>query len=398
MKIGQSQDFDLAYCSNVYRGEDWTTVFNNLKHFLPELKDSLAPHNPFGVGLRLSSHAVDSLVDPGVLKVFKEWLFENEFYVTTINAFPYGDFHGTSVKDRVYMPDWTTLRRRDYSLKIMQVLAELTPPGEECGFSTVPLSYKYWLSKGQMQATYQQCVLHISELAVAMSTIYDATQTLIHMDIEPEPDCLIETMDELIAFFDQWLIPEGSVYVAQRKKISLEQAEYLLRRHIQVCYDICHSSVEFEKPTETFNKLVKADIGIGKIQVSSALRCEFNSNTAEVLENLNEFVDSTYLHQVIEHHADNTLTHKGDLAHQDSIASDIDEVRVHFHVPIFLDRYGLLNSTQNDIIEMLHLLQQNKLTKHLEIETYTWEVLPPSMRLDLRSSIEREYRWVINHF
>lgn len=226
---------------------------------------------------------------------------------------------------------------------------------------------------------------------------------LIHIDIEPEPDCLIETVDEAIQFFQQWLIPVGVSYLVKLLKISPEAAEKCLRSHVRVCYDICHSSVEFENPAYVFRRLSEANIKIGKIQISAALKSAVTEDLKlrkKLAKHLAQFADPVYLHQVVEHATDGTLHHFADLnlALTHLEVSQVDELRTHFHVPLFLENYKMLQSTQNDVIAALKLVQKNKATHHLEIETYTWEVLPADLKLDLLSSLKREYEWVLHQF
>src|SRR5579883_2126319 len=145
MKIGKNGFFHLTYCSNIHPGETWVEVSNNIKKYVPVLKTHFAPNNPFGIGLRLSNQAANELLQGSELANFKNWLIENQCYVFTINGFPYGGFHHTRVKEEVYAPDWLTTARRDYCLNLVKILAELTPPHGESGFSTTPLSYKPWV-------------------------------------------------------------------------------------------------------------------------------------------------------------------------------------------------------------------------------------------------------------
>ena len=73
---------------------------------------------------------------------------------------------------------------------------------------------------------------------------------------------------------------------------------------------------------------------------------------------------------------------------------DVREWRAHYHVPVFLENYGILHATRGDIEEVLRIHCNNSFTHHLEIETYTWEVLPQAIRLPLSDSIVREIEWV----
>jgi hypothetical protein len=67
-------------------------------------------------------------------------------------------------------------------------------------------------------------------------------------------------------------------------------------------------------------------------------------------------------------------------------------------VPIFVEHSGAFLTTQDDIRRTFQLLSQRPFCRHLEIETYTWEVLPPALKTDLIDSIAREYRWVRDVF
>lgn len=403
MRIGKEGYFHLGYCSNIHPGETWAEVYSNLKKFIPQIKTHLAPEKSFGIGLRLSNIAACELMQNAHLSEFHQWLLENQLYVYTINGFPYGGFHNQRVKEQVYAPDWLTFERRDYSLKLLRILAALTPVEGESGFSTTPISYKPWLSEQQIKKVCHQACLSYAEIVSEMVALYDVTGKVIHIDIEAEPDCLIETTEEAVQFFKHWLIPVGAPYLAKLLNVSTGQAEQYLRKHVRVCYDICHSSVEFEQPAYVFKKIKEAGILIGKIQVSAALKCKVSmdeNKKAKLVKRLSTFADETYLHQVVEHCQDGSLCHFNDLNHALSQLDErrVDELRTHFHVPLFIKHYKMLESTQDDVVKALKLVQKNKATQYLEIETYTWEVLPAELKLDVVSSIEREYEWVMSNF
>ncbi|STX29728.1 Uncharacterised protein [Legionella beliardensis] len=402
MEIDGQDALNLTYCSNIHPGEAWNEVFNNLKNYTLTIKKHLAPTKPFGLGVRLSCRAASELLTGNELTKFKDWLIDNQLYIMTFNGFPYGNFHHQQVKEQVYAPDWSTIARRDYSLKLVKILAQLTPENKESGFSTSPISYKPWLDTKGRRKVFKTACIFLSQIVAEMVRINEDQGKFIHVDIEPEPDCLIETIWEAMQFFEQWLIPYGVPHLATLLKISAEQAENYLRQHVQLCYDICHSSVEFEQPAEVFRQLAGAEIRIGKIQVSAALKCKFASNThlkQQLIACLAQFIDPIYLHQVIAQNQ-GQIQHFNDL---NDVLKQLDnlkfqELRTHFHVPIFLEHYDMLDSTQSDIKAALNLLQKNKATHQLEIETYTWDVLPPSLKQDVVSSIEREYKWVLNQF
>lgn len=403
MRIGKENFFHLTYCSNIHAGESWTEVSANLQQYIPKLKSIIAPNQSFGIGLRLSNLAAEELLADNMLDKFKAWLTENQLYVFTINGFVYGGFHKQRVKEQVYMPDWSDTARQNYNLNIIKILSALTPTGGESGFSTSPLSYKPLLNNKTTENVFRTASMHLAQLVVAMVVIHQQEDKLLHVDIEPEPDCLLERTEEVIQFFKKWLLPIGSAYLIDHLHISSMQAEEYIRRHVRVCYDLCHLSLQFERPEEIFKRLMTEDIQIGKIQISSALKINIPTTTTErkkLAETLMQFADSTYLHQVIARHANGNLEHHSDLgiALAQLETTSAQEWRIHFHVPMFVEHYQTLQSTQNDIVTALKLLQQNKATRHLEIETYTWEVLPTDLKIDLAASLHREYQWVLNQF
>ncbi|MEH2311435.1 MAG: metabolite traffic protein EboE [Nostoc sp.] len=405
MKITKDSNFHLTYCSNIHPGESWLEVFANLEKYVLNLKSRLSPTKTFGIGLRLADIAAKQLLESNNLAQFQAWLTQEDLYVFTLNGFPYGGFHRQVVKDQVYAPDWSIQERVNYTLNLTQILAALLPEGLDGGISTLPLSYKPWW--GQDQATFQTVMkkscLNIASVAAEMIRICEKTGKILHIDLEPEPDGLIENTSEIIDFYHNWLLPIGGNYLSERLNIEQSLAETKLLEHIRVCYDTCHFSVEYEQPQSVFARLQSAGIKIGKIQISAAIKVKIPAEVEKrslIVERLRPFAESTYLHQVIERRSDGTLAHYPDLitALPNLEKSLAEEWRTHFHVPIFIHDYQILQSTQDDIATVLHLLKTNNACQHLEIETYTWDVLPSEMKIDLLTSIQREYEWVLKEF
>ena len=397
-----NSNFHLTYCTNIHPGEEWQQVFANLEKYVPNLKTQLAPDKPFGIGLRLADVAARQLLEKDALMQFKTWLVQQDLYVFTLNGFPYGGFHHQVVKDQVYAPDWSKKERLDYTLRLIKILAFLLPEGMEGSISTLPISYKPWFKedKSTWELTLHSSTIHLALVAAEMARIRQQTGKLIHVDLEPEPDGLIENSTEVIEFFQNWLLPIGGAFLAKSLGISQELAEQRLLEHIRVCYDTCHFAVEYEEPLLVFKRFEAAGIQIGKIQISAALRVMIPQDLQQrslIVERLRPFAESTYLHQVIERRSDGRLHHYPDLvtALPELEKVDAQEWRIHFHVPIFIRDYQLLHSTQDDIIDVLDLLAKNNACEHLEIETYTWDVLPSEMKMDLLASIQREFEWVL---
>ncbi|MDF2388245.1 metabolite traffic protein EboE [Nostoc ellipsosporum NOK] len=403
MRITTDSNIHLTYCTNIHPGEIWPEVFANLKKYIPNLKSRLSPEAPFGIGLRLADVAAKELLESNNLAQFQKWLTEQDLYVFTLNGFPYGGFHRQVVKDQVYAPDWSKQERLDYTLNLTKILATLLPAGLTGGISTLPLSYKPWWQADQANAetVFNNSCINLALVVAEMIRIRDETGKLLHIDLEPEPDGLIENTSEVIDFYQNWLLPIGGKYLSEKLNIQQTLAETKLLEHVRLCYDTCHFSVEYEEPKSVFTTLQSAGIKIGKIQISAAIQVKLPAEAEKrslIVERLRPFAESTYLHQVIERQGDGTLHHYPDLVtalpHLEKSVAE--EWRTHFHVPIFIRDYQILESTQDDIATVLQLLQTNNACQHLEIETYTWDVLPAEMKIDLLTSIQREYEWVLN--
>ena len=394
------EGYHLSYCTNIHPGESWTETFQNLRIYVPKIKQEVSADASFGIGLRLSDLASRELLEGDNLSVFKDWLEENSCYIFTLNGFPFGGFHHQSVKDQVHQPDWTTQQRLDYTVRLFDILDFLLPKGVEGGISTSPLSYKYWpIVQENKDKVLQEATLNMAKVAEKLYKIDRDSGKLMHLDIEPEPDGLLENTSEVIEWYNEWLLPQGTAYLKEHLDLSEAEAETCLKKHIRICYDVSHFAIVYEKPDEVFAMLKEEGIRIGKIQISAALKTRFTENVNDrklVRDALSPFVESTYLHQVVEKNSEGELTHYPDLPQAlekiDNPAAK--EWRTHFHVPVFLDRYGKLESTQDDILDVLKYLKNEKVTNHLEVETYTWEVLPKDIQLELVDSIVRELQWV----
>lgn len=378
-------------------------MLEQLRTHIPDLKQRLSPDRPFGIGLRLSSRAASELKKRERLDEFRQWLKQENCYVFTMNGFPYGNFHRRRVKDLVYSPDWRTEERVAYTMNLAEILAELVPEEMDGGISTSPVSYKYWLQQESLkEQAYRKGSKNLARVAYGLAKILQDKDKLLHIDIEPEPDCLLENSRETIDFFSQWLLPVGSAFLTEEHGVDPAEAKAMLKEHIRLCYDTCHFAVEYEDPGEVLGEMQEAGIKVGKVQVSAALKVVLPDSAEgrrQIKKQLQNFDESTYLHQVVERRGDGSLSRYRDL--DQALPHIFDgrarEWRIHYHVPLFVDAYGGLNSTQSDIRKSLNFLKENTtMCRHFEIETYTWEVLPEKLKKDSADSIEREFRWVLD--
>src|ERR1700722_17898528 len=190
----------LAYCTNIHHGETWRETFDSLKNYTLKVRERVCPRDHFAIGLRLGNRAAVELNERKTLLNFKKWLEKNSCYVFTINGFPFGRFHGTRVKEQVYRPDWTSPERLAYTNLLFDLLAELVPEGVEGSVSTLPGSFKEFISAPEQEKLIRdniwRCVEHIA-------TVSARSGRELHLGLEPEPLGWFETSAETIDFFLQ---------------------------------------------------------------------------------------------------------------------------------------------------------------------------------------------------
>lgn len=372
----------LAYCTNVHRGETWAETFQTLRDYTLKVRERVCPGEPFAIGLRLGAQTAGELRDPIALKAFKKWLDAENCYVFTINGFPYGRFHGGRVKEQVYLPDWTTDERVDYTNLLFDLLSEIVPDGVDGSVSTVPASYKEFIKSPDQEAAMRRnlwrTVEHIAETS-------RRTGKTLHLGLEPEPLCYLETSEEMVRFYDQL-----------RREHSHDER---LSRHLGVNYDTCHLAIEFEDPHQVIKRYRDAGLLISKLHFSNALKVK---PTAASLEALKAFDDIVYFHQVVVRSADGTIRrHKDlDVALADASSAppvETDEWRIHFHIPLHCEPTELYGNTSDHLLGVIdELKEQPSLCSHIEMETYTWEVMPAEIKGDIVEQLAGEYRWTLD--
>jgi hypothetical protein len=379
----------LTYCTNIHAGESWRDIRASLDEHVPAIKSAVAPDQPMGIGLRLSGDAAAAARRPEALAAFCDQLTVLGAYVFTINAFPFGPFHGVRVKEHVYMPDWRDRARVAFTADSAAVLAAILPDGIDGSISTVPGAFKPNAQSNEAVS------MMAANLMVAVADLVDMerrTGKRIALALEPEPCCFLETTDESISFFESTLLnPDTLDLLGRMTGVARQQAEGLLRRHLGICYDVCHGSVEYEDTVAALDRLLGAGISIPKIQLSAAMRVVKMTN--ELMKALMRYDDGVYLHQSIVRNGSGLARYVDlpDAAAAFAQGRADGEWRVHCHVPVFLPDLGEIGSTRSDLVATLAALRQRFRSSHLEVETYTWDVLPPQLRASSKSAdIARE--------
>ena len=355
------------------------------------VRDLVSPGRAFGLGLRLSAAAAAELGRPERMEELRRFLQSEELFVFTVNAFPFGQFHRGAVKENVYAPDWRTAERRNYTNRVATVLAGLLPEGGVGTISTVPCS---WKPSVKTEEDAERIVGHLMECVAHCAGIAEREGREVLLTLEPEPGCFLETTEETVRFFKERLFVEGARMLSGKMGRPVPAAVEMIRHYLGVCLDTCHVALQFEEPLEALRRYEAEGIRVPKIQISSALRTEVG---AEGLEALREFVEPVYLHQVKGRTPGGEIVGWRDLpeALAELPSSGAVEARAHFHVPLHFTGSAPLLSTSDLITGEFLSHVGNKQATHLEIETYTWDVLPASVRVgSLEESIAGEFQWL----
>jgi hypothetical protein len=371
--------FATGYCTNVHAGANLAQTMDNLQTHATAVRQQFSPNGLMGIGLWLSASTAEAMVAaPDGISEFAEFLHTNQLVPYTMNGFPFGDFHQAKVKHDVYLPTWLEPPRADYTRTLVQLLDAILPAGADGSISTVPIA---WGTPSLTAEQSKQAAQQLYGVAQTLRQLEDESGRFISLCIEPEPGCAIGTSVELVRFFEDYLVGAGD--------------EALVRRYLRVCHDVCHANVMFEPQAEVLDLYASHGIEIGKVQVSAAVVANFEQtdDRAGMLEQLAAFGEDRYLHQTCVR-ANGTTRFFEDLPEAIAEAREdgpVGEWRVHFHVPVYLRKFGLLETSQDDVIECLTRLPPDT---HYEVETYAWNVLPAELQCEtLAEGIAKELKW-----
>lgn len=369
----------LCYCTNVHPCRSAAEVERVLDDYAVPVRQRAG--FDIAVGLWLPAVAVDEVQrDASQRFGLRRALDARGLTCHTLNAFPFGDFHDSRVKEQVYLPDWADPRRLDYTAACAGLLADLLPEGVDGSISTLPLGFKLAQRGPGFLAT---AIARLLDLATHLARIRNDTGRTIRLAIEPEPFCLLETTAEVVDFFRRlWEAADAA------------GTGPAAREHLGVCYDVCHQAVEFEDAATAVGGLRAAGIRINKVQISCAIQLDDPAD-AEARAALAAFAEPRYLHQTMARAADGRTLRAVDLS-PELATSPPDEWRgarpwrTHFHVPVDAERLGPLGTTRAELRAALAAVAGLDERPHLEVETYTWPVLPGVTATDMVDGLARE--------
>ena len=391
----------VGYCTNVHAGTDVEHVLNNLRACALPVREELRADS-LGIGLWFSENAAVEALRAGPLQRIREQLHEMRLIPYTFNGFPQGDFHSAVVKHRVYQPTWWEHARAEYTRNLIRLIDHLLPPGMNGSISTLPIA---WGSPTPTEEQLVQSAKHLVEIAIDLNRLFESTGRTIVIAVEPEPGCALTDTASLRRFFEDYL---------SAPRLS-ESTASIVRKHITMCHDICHAAVMAEDQAYELRTNQEHGIRVGKVQVSSAIAIEWDLLTAEersqALQQLSQFAEDRYLHQTMVIAPDGTKQLHEDLP---AVLKDPTlqrgQWRIHFHVPIYLEGWGHLKTTQHEILKWIEItklseqhVQDNAqpsgftqwLYPHCEVETYAWGVLPEALKApSLHHGIASELKWL----
>lgn len=394
----------LSYCTNVHPAEDLDGVVEQLVTYAGPVRVA-AGLDVLGVGLWMPATLAHRLAtSPADRAWLRAVLDEQGLQVHTLNAFPYGGFHADVVKLDVYTPTWAQPERLAYTLECAEVLADLLPDGVAGSISTLPLAWREPWSAADDDAATRAFVA----LGAGLRDLHERTGKVVRVAVEPEPGCVLDTVDDVVAWLAARTGGDGAEAAAGEERIDPE--------HVGVCLDTCHLAVSFADrragTAATVRRITDAGLRVVKVQASAALHVDEPSDPAARAA-VGAFAEKRYIHQVRE------LTASGDVLAADDLPDALgdgpapgpgDAVghalpgegpwRVHFHVPLHHEPAAPLAATTDvlrDAVDAVRAAPHGD-EAHLDVETYTWSVLPEGAATDsLVAGIAAELRWATTH-
>lgn len=363
----------LSYCTNVHPAEDLDGVLAQLDSYAEPVR-RLVGVDVLGLGLWLPAELAGGLAaDPAARTRLRAELDARGLEVCSLNAFPYGGFHDDVVKHSVYRPEWTDPRRLAYTVDCATVLADLLPDSAGYGsISTLPLAWRTpWTAADDDAATAA-----LTELTGVLHGMAAQHGRPIRLAVEPEPGCVLDSVAGAVA----WLAPRVDP------------------RYVGLCLDTCHLAVSFADPAETVAEIYRAGLEVVKVQASAALQVDEPASEAARLA-LADFTEPRYLHQVRERTGNGVLLGADDLPQALVELPGNNTWRVHFHVPLHARPAAPLSATTDVLRAAVAALESTVdcSLPHLEVETYTWSVLPETAGnggdTALIRGIAAELRW-----
>lgn len=378
----------ITYCSNIFKNNNGTQLLNSLNKYKKEFKSYK------DISICVSNNIINELNEKKNLNKILTWKKINKKNIPLINGFVYKNFHQNLIKENIYYPDWTKKERFNFTKNTIFFAQKINKRSKICGISTLPITYKLWI-KNNTKYNIKKAINFFFEILKILIKIKKYKNILIHIDIEPEPFCLLEDCKDFIYFFKSWILPELEEKIKIYLNVKKNKAKNVITKHLNLCFDICHSAVMFENQKLSLDLIKKFKIKIGRVQISSAIKIKkINKHNFNHLNFLNK---SPFLHQSLMKLNNLKYIKNNDFKNIKIINNEIiKEIRIHCHVPIYKKKItNNIYTTQKELKNSLMNILKYDFTRNLEIETYTYNMLYKKKSNKIKSMI-KEYNWLIN--
>lgn len=394
---GSAPSWKLGYSTNVHPGETLAQVHDFLARHTSPIKRRLFGDEPAGLELRLGIGTARELRAAAARHRLRGAIEDAGLELFSINAYPLRDFHARRVKDDVYRPSWARVERARWTSTIARAVARLVPPGREVSISTLGGGFR---RDGHDHRTLRRMARNYLTTLETLRELEEEGFPFL-LAAEPEPETTFETVEDVIRFLEDHLLPVARE--AWRGRKTRRRIEEDVRRLFTVNLDTCHLSTLFEDPVRSIRRLASAGVRLGKLHATSCVALRRPRRAPAGWRDLRGMHEPRYLHQFCGVDGEGRVTWRGlDLDElprslRAGRHPDVEEIRSHFHVPLYLKRFRRLETTREDTARAVREIRRSRATRHIVIETYTWPIIARGDGAEdrLRRGIAAEFRWLL---
>lgn len=376
---------NFSYCMNVHPADTLEDLIKNLKELAYPIAQKTKHIYEMGVELHLNHIVAEEAMQK--IDYLKSNLEKLNLKVFSVNNYPLIDFHQKIVKDKVYLPSWAHTERTKATITCAKVLAQLIATNQSASISTLAGAYRYHDGFSQIDVICQNYLDAFEEI----KKINQTYKVNISLALEPEPDTTLDSIQSIIQFFEIDLKK-----ASDKRKLNFSQVKSIIGLNL----DACHASVIFEKPADALRILHSKGIQTFKFHITNApiLRPPYTTEKIIAFKKLNE---PKYLHQTFALKNKQVTKFKDLSDFNFENCNDYEEIRTHFHVPLNLQSFSSLNTSNEEVIDLLKAAISIPCGQNFVAETYTWPQHLESIsakNFNLINGIADEVNWLMQTY